>query len=135
MKRIMTAIASALLVCAGAQAATINTTLTVTASGALTGTSFTATGTATLTNIGSGTFSSTLSLTSADAAGNLTAPYTITLSGGAGTITGTLKIPPALLSGSGTNPLYELTTRADTVAPALCGAARVPYNPRTHPVN
>ncbi|MGD0775780.1 MAG: hypothetical protein ABSC05_23440 [Candidatus Solibacter sp.] len=54
-----------------------------------------------MTNIGSGTFSATLSLTP-DASGNFSAPFTITLSGGAGTITGTLKIPEALLTGSGT---------------------------------
>src|ERR1019366_6815076 len=60
-----------------------------------------ATGTATLTTLGSGTFSATLSLTP-DASGNYSAPFTITLTGGAGTITGTLKIPPAVLTGSGT---------------------------------
>jgi len=108
MTRRLASFALALLAGAGARAATINTTLTVNATGALSGTTFTASGTATLTNVGTGgatangTFSSTLSLTSTDASGNLTAPYTITLSGGAGTITGTLKVPATILTGSGT---------------------------------
>ncbi|HXK07253.1 MAG TPA: hypothetical protein VMS37_32965 [Verrucomicrobiae bacterium] len=93
--------ALALALCAGAPAATINTTLTVNATGSL-GLSVTASGTATLTNIGNGTFNATLSLSSADAQGNLSAPFTVTLTGGAGTITGTLKIPAAALSGSST---------------------------------
>ena len=92
------------LACVGAQAATINTTLTVNAtSGAITSSSgFTATGTATFTDasIGSGTFSSKFDLTATDSSGNYTAPYTIKLSGG-DTITGILKIGPAILQGSG----------------------------------
>src|ERR1035441_8281340 len=101
MKRTFSILALALLVCAAASAATINTTLTVNATGSLTGASIAATGTATLTTVGSGTFAATLSLTP-DASQNYSAPFTITLTGGAGTITGTLKIPTALLSGSGT---------------------------------
>src|ERR1017187_3475236 len=101
MKRTFSTLALALLVCAAAMAATISTTLTVNATGSFGGTSITATGTASLTTIGSGTFSGTVSLTP-DSTGNYSAPFTITLSGGAGTITGTLKIPPAVLTGSGT---------------------------------
>ena len=101
MNRNFASYALALAFCAGAHAATINTNLTVNATGTI-GTSITATGTATLTNIGSGTFNSTLSLTGADAQGNLNAPYTITLTGGAGTITGTLKIPASALGGAST---------------------------------
>src|ERR1017187_1382664 len=100
MKRTFSILALVLLACAAASAAVINTTLTVTATGSI-GASIAATGTATLTTIGSGTFSATLSLTP-DSTGNYSAPFTITLTGGAGTITGTLKIPPALLTGSGT---------------------------------
>ena len=101
MKRIFSIFALALVVCAAASAATISTTLTVNATGSL-GASITATGTATLTNIGSGTFSATIASLTPDASGNYSAPFTITLSGGAGTILGTLKIPAALLTGSGT---------------------------------
>src|ERR1017187_9055737 len=100
MKRTFSILARALLVCAAASAAVISTTLTVNATGSI-GASIAATGTATLTTIGSGTFAATLSLTP-DASGNYSAPFTITLTGGAGTITGTLKIPPAVLTGSGT---------------------------------
>src|ERR1035438_6061466 len=100
MKRTFSILALALLICAAASAAVISTTLTVNATGSI-GTSIAATGTATLTTIGSGTFAATLSL-SPDSTGNYSAPFTITLTGGAGTITGTLKIPPALLAGSGT---------------------------------
>jgi len=88
----------ALLVCAGAQAATINTTLTVNATLTF-GTSLAASGTATLTNgVGSGTFAATLAIGSS---GNYSGPYTITLSGGAGTITGIFTLPAAMFSGSG----------------------------------
>src|ERR1017187_2109149 len=100
MKRTFSILALVLLACAAASAAVISTTLTVNATGSI-GASIAATGTATLTTIGSGTFSATLSLTP-DSTGNYSAPFTITLTGGAGTITGTLKIPPALLTGSGT---------------------------------
>src|ERR1035438_3385044 len=101
MKRTFSILALALLICAAASAAVISTTLTVNATGGFSGASIAATGTATLTTIGSGTFAATLSL-SPDSTGNYSAPFTITLTGGTGTITGTLKIPPALLSGSGT---------------------------------
>ena len=101
MSRLLHAVASAtlaLLVCAGAQAATISTTLTVNATLAI-GTSVTATGTASLTNgVGSGTFSATL----AASASGYSGPYTITLSGGGGTITGVFTMPVAMLSGNGT---------------------------------
>jgi uncharacterized protein (TIGR03437 family) len=75
--------------------------LTVNATGSY-GASISVSGTATLTNIGSGTFSATIASLTPDASGNYSAPFIITLSGGAGTITGTLKIPIALLTGSGT---------------------------------
>jgi len=81
-----------LVVCAAAaQAATTSTTLTVNANVALT--NFAATGTATLTGIGTGGFAATVSV-----GATLTAPYTITLSNG--TITGTLTLPPSILTGA-----------------------------------
>ena len=102
MTRTISSFTLALLFCAGVQAATINTTLTVNASAALGVSGLTATGTASLTGIGSGTFSATAGLTP-DASGNYNAPYTITLTSGAtGTITGTIKIPASVLQGSGT---------------------------------
>src|ERR1035437_6306263 len=97
MKRTFSILALVLLACAAASAAVISTTLTVNATGSI-GTSIAATGTATLTTIGSGTFSATLSLTP-DSTGNYSAPFTITLTGGAGTITGTLKIPASAFGG------------------------------------
>src|SRR3954451_19094941 len=100
MIRAFLTIFAAGLLCANA--ATINTTLTVTnAAGSLTGTGVTATGPATLSGIGSGTFNGTLSLTPGTG-GNLTAPFTITLTNG-DTIRGTLLIPPSALTGSSAN--------------------------------
>jgi uncharacterized protein (TIGR03437 family) len=89
MKRVLVSVLglTALLAGAVAQAATISTTLTVTATAALSGTNIAATGTATLTNgIGSGKFAATLSLTS-----SAPIPYTITLDSG-GLIKGNLTI-------------------------------------------
>jgi uncharacterized protein (TIGR03437 family) len=87
----------ALLVCAGAQAATISTTLTVNATLTI-GMNVAVAGTATLTNgVGSGPFSATLAFGSSGATG----PYTITLSGSGSTITGVLTMPTAMLTGSG----------------------------------
>jgi uncharacterized protein (TIGR03437 family) len=88
----------ALLACAGAEAATINTTLTVNATGAV-GATVSVTGTATLSGgIGSGTFSAALDL------GTFKAPFTITLtSGTTGTITGVITVPTSILTtGTGT---------------------------------
>lgn len=89
-----------MMVCAAAQAATINTTLTVNAVATI-GATISVTGTATLTGIGNGTLSGTLSLTP-DASGNLSAPFTITLTtGGPGTINITVKVPFSALVGGG----------------------------------
>ncbi len=104
MNRTIARYALPLLLCLGAQAATTQTTLTVTATATLSGTSVAVSGTAKLTNIGDGTFSSTVSLTSITGTG-VTAPFTITLSNG--TITGTLAVPLDVVlgqasSGSGT---------------------------------
>jgi uncharacterized protein (TIGR03437 family) len=86
-----------LLACAYAQAGTTNTTLTVNASGTIGSTGVPLTGTANLTNIGSGTVSANLSLTT------FTAPFTITLTNGTtGTLTGTLTASATVLAGIGT---------------------------------
>jgi uncharacterized protein (TIGR03437 family) len=95
----------ACILCAAAQAATINTTITVTngtgsfnQSGGIT-----VAGSASLTNIGSGNFTATLSLGQ-----NLSGPFTITLTGSptvgsAGdTITGTVTVSAGIISGTGT---------------------------------
>jgi uncharacterized protein (TIGR03437 family) len=88
--------------CAASHAATINTTLTATATGTI-GTTITATGTASLSGITGANnlpFSATVSLTP-DSSGNLSAPFTITFSNG-DKLNGTLSIPPSVLTGSGT---------------------------------
>jgi uncharacterized protein (TIGR03437 family) len=80
---------------------TISTTLTVDATGALSGVSINATGTASLANVASnGTFTAILSFTSTDQNGNLTAPFTIKFSGG--DMNGILTIDPNIISGSAT---------------------------------
>src|SRR5450759_2159272 len=116
MKRTFSTLALALLVGAAAPAATISTTLTVNASGSFGLSGIAATGTASLTNIGSGTFSGSVPLTP-DSTGNFNAPFTITLTGGAGTITGKLKIPPEVLTGSG-NGYATITGGTGTYAGA-----------------
>ena len=75
MTRTFASFALALLLTAGAQAATISTTLTVTNATGSIGLSIALSGTATLTNIGGGTFSAP-SLT-ADSSGNYSGPYKI----------------------------------------------------------
>ncbi len=80
---------------AAAQAATINTTFTITNATLTLGLSTTLTGPISLTNIGNGTISATIS---SDSSGNFTGPYTITLSGG-DTIKGNISLPPTVLSG------------------------------------
>lgn len=97
---------TALLVCAAAQAATLNTTLTVNASLAASSSgAYNATGTAALTGgiSDSGTFSGTLNLSSLESGGtSISAPFTMTLK--SGTMGGTLQIPlaafEAILSGA-----------------------------------
>ena len=103
MRRTGTLASLLLLAAAASQAATVNTTVNVTANiPAITGTTVNVTGTASLTNIGSGTFSATVSLTSLSTTGNATIPFLITLtSGGSGTITGNLAVPLTLLFSPG----------------------------------
>ncbi len=89
----------AALLCAGAQATTINTNLKVTVTGTVgTSTTITLTGQATLDNIGSGLLTTSVDLTKITGA-TVTVPYTITLSGGSGTLTGNITFPPSLISG------------------------------------
>ena len=81
------------------QAATTNTTLTVTNAPVTIGATIGVAGTATLSNIGSGAFTLTASLTSLNGA-FVTAPFTIALSGG--NLTGNMEVPLTLLAGGAT---------------------------------
>ena len=95
-----------LVISVAAQAATINTTLTVTNASAAFNSSggVTASGPVSLSNIGNGTFTAPLSIQGTNFAG----PFTITLSGSptvgsAGdTITGTVTVSVSILQGAGT---------------------------------
>src|ERR1035438_6334035 len=95
--------ALALLVAAGGQAATVSSTLTLTGTTTIssTETTFTIAGQVTLTNVGSGTFSSTINLLSPGVitGSSVTAQFTIALSGG--TLIGTYTEPITILEGAG----------------------------------
>jgi uncharacterized protein (TIGR03437 family) len=93
--------ALALLITAGAQAATVSSNFTLTGSAPLTGTSLAFTGQATMSGVytGNGAFSSTISLTS-----STPAPFTITVTAG-NTLTGTFTLASSALSGTGTGSL------------------------------
>jgi uncharacterized protein (TIGR03437 family) len=101
--RVLAPFALALLITAGAQAATINgSTFTLTASAPLTGTSLVLTGQAGMSGVYTGNsaaFSSTISLT-----GSTPAPFTITVSSG-NTLTGTFTFASAAVGGTGTGSL------------------------------
>ena len=91
--------ALALLVTAGAQAASVSSTLTLTGTTTISASGYVNSGQITLTNVGSGTFASTIPLTALTGS-TVTASFTITLSGG--TLTGTYTEPTSiLLGGSG----------------------------------
>ena len=91
--------ALALLVAAGGQAATVSSTLTLTGTTTISSSGYVNAGQITLTNVGSGTFASTIPLTALTGS-TVTASFTITLSGG--TLTGTYTEPTSiLLGGSG----------------------------------
>ena len=98
---------AALLLCAGAQAATVTSTLTITGTTTMSGTTFTMAGQVTLTNVGSGTFASTISLLTNLSGSTVTAPFTITLSGG--TLTGTYTEPVTVLEGISGNAAATIT--------------------------
>jgi uncharacterized protein (TIGR03437 family) len=91
-----------LLLCAAAEAGTLNVNLTINATLTSSGTSYVAAGTASLTGgiVDSGTFSATLNLQNVATGGST--PYTMTLSNG--TLGGSITIPitafEAILSGS-----------------------------------
>jgi len=109
MKAIIGFCALALSLATAAQAATVNTTLTVNGTAAFNSsdTALNVTGTATLTNIGSGgstasgTFSATVSLASVGSSATVAVPFTMTFS--AGTLTGTVTLPASILLGSATS--------------------------------
>lgn len=113
MRKITKTCALAVLMGAMANAqTTTQTTLTVNAAVSL-ATNLTANGTATLSGIGSGTFSvsvpvANLSLTSA----SVSVPFTITLSNG--TITGTLTMPASLFTGTATSGSGSATVTGGT---------------------
>ena len=98
----MRLVLTTLLLCAVAQAATSNATLSINATVAISSTAFTATGTTTLTGalVASGTFSATIPLSSLTSS-TVSAPFTITTS--AGTLGGTLLIPLSVLAGTATS--------------------------------
>jgi uncharacterized protein (TIGR03437 family) len=81
-----------------AQAATINTTLTITNAALTIGASSTLAGPCTLSGIGNCSFTATVS---AGATGNFTGPFTITVTSSGDTITGTFNVPESILGGSG----------------------------------
>src|SRR5690242_6669523 len=83
------------LVCAGLHAATINTTWSVNNASGSIGAQITVSGPTTLTNIGSGTFSASVSFGTTQ---NISAPFTITLTTG-DKINGTLSVPASALAG------------------------------------
>jgi len=87
-----------------AEAATINTTLTMSNAPVSLGASgVTITGPVTLSIIGSGTITATAALSALSGSANVNAPFTITLSNGTDSISGAFQIPIGSLSGqSGT---------------------------------
>src|SRR5215469_15047643 len=98
---------AAVLVCAAAQAATLNVNLTVQATIAISSSSYAISGQATLTGgiTDSGTFSATVPVSSLGS-GNLNVPYTLTLANG--TMGGNVTLPVAVLLG-GTNGSGTIT--------------------------
>jgi uncharacterized protein (TIGR03437 family) len=112
MRRTFSLLIPALLSIAGVQAATTTTTITVNnAPVTLAGTNVSVAGTATLTNIGSGQFTASLSLTSISGL-NVSPPFTIQLS--SGTLTGTLTVPAGLFLGSSTSGQGSLNITGGT---------------------
>jgi uncharacterized protein (TIGR03437 family) len=95
--------ALALLITAGAQAASLSSNFSLlNASLTISGSGYTITGQATMTNVytGNGAFTATIPLTSS----TLTGPFTITVSTG-NTLTGNFTLASAALSGTGTGSL------------------------------
>jgi uncharacterized protein (TIGR03437 family) len=92
--------ALALLVTAGAQAASVSSTLTLTGTTTISASGYVNTGQITLTNVGSGTFASTIP-GSAITGSTVKADFTITLTGG--TLFGSFTEPVDILFGSSGN--------------------------------
>jgi uncharacterized protein (TIGR03437 family) len=118
--------ALALLITAGAQAASVSSTLTLTGTTTISGSSYVNTGNITLTNVGSGTFASTIPITALTGS-TVTAPFTITLSGG--TLVGTYTEPVSILLGGSGNASATITCGTGTYAgytgnfPTLAGSS------------
>src|ERR1039458_1585788 len=108
MKLTFSTLVLALLVGAGAQAATVSSTLTLTGTATLGLTGFTITGQATMTGVysGSGTFASTISIAGITST-TVTSPFTITVTGG--TLTGTYTEPITILYGDSGNVSATIT--------------------------
>lgn len=84
------------------QAGTFNTTLTLSNATISTGASgVTLTGPATLSTIGSGTLTATAPLSALEGGANINATFTIALSDGTDSISGTIQIPESSLGGQG----------------------------------
>ena len=126
MKRTFWTLALALLACVGAQAASVSSTLTLAGTATLGITGFAITGTANLTNVGSGTFASTIDITKITGT-TVTSPFTITLSGG--TLTGTYTEPVEILTGASGNVAATITGGTGSFAgytgsfPTLAGSS------------
>jgi uncharacterized protein (TIGR03437 family) len=125
--------ALALLITAGAQAASVSSTLTINGTATLSSTSFVNTGQVSLTNLGSGgatvtgTFASTINLLTDITGTSVTSKFTITLSGG--TLTGTYTEPLTILYGASGNASATITGGTGTFAlytgsfPTLAGSS------------
>ncbi len=87
-----------IMLAAGAQAATINTTLTITNAALAFGVSSTLSGPCTLSGIGNCNFTASVS---SGTSGNFSGPFTITVTSSGDTITGTVNVPASVLGGSG----------------------------------
>src|ERR1035441_9698155 len=126
MKRTFLTLSLALLLSAGAQAATVSSNFTLTGTATLSAAGFVMTGQATLTNVGSGTFASTIPLSGITSA-TVTAPFTITLTGG--TLTGTYTEPLSILYGGAGSASATITGGTGSFAgytgsfPALSGSS------------
>jgi uncharacterized protein (TIGR03437 family) len=128
MKRTFSTLALALLVGAGAQAASVGSTLTLTGTATLGAAGFTITGQATMTGVysGSGTFASTISIAGITSA-TVTSPFTITTTGG--TLTGTYTEPVEILTGASGNVAATITGGTGSFAgytgsfPTLAGSS------------
>src|ERR1035441_3629905 len=128
MKLTFSTLVLALLVGAGAQAATVSSTLTLTGTATLGLTGFTITGQATMTGVysGSGTFASTISIAGITST-TVTSPFTITVTGG--TLTGTYTEPVTILYGDSGNVSATITGGTGSFAgytgsfPTLAGSS------------